>query len=90
MYEGRGWDKVGAHTKDFNSKSICFAFIGNFSKVIPPPNQLEVAQKMIAYGIKTRQLKPDYKLHGQRQFGKTESPGDSLYAEIQQWQNWSL
>lgn len=31
VYEGAGWNKVGAHTLGYNRKSIGIAFIGDFS-----------------------------------------------------------
>lgn len=30
IYEGRGWDKHGAHSTPYNSKSIGICMIGNF------------------------------------------------------------
>lgn len=30
VYEGRGWDKIGAHAPSYNSKSIGICMIGNF------------------------------------------------------------
>lgn len=34
VYEGRGWDKQGAHSKPFNSKSIGICIIGNYTSNI--------------------------------------------------------
>lgn len=31
IYEGRGWHKIGSHTRGYNSKSIAIAFLGNFT-----------------------------------------------------------
>jgi len=31
VYEGRGWDKQGAHSKLFNSKSIGICIIGDYT-----------------------------------------------------------
>ena len=30
VYEGRGWDRVGAHTLNYNSRSIGISILGNF------------------------------------------------------------
>ncbi|MES1923634.1 hypothetical protein MHBO_005248, partial [Bonamia ostreae] len=35
IYEGRGWNRVGAHTLDFNKVSLAASFIGNFTKQLP-------------------------------------------------------
>ena len=31
IYEGRGWDRVGAHTSDYNDVGLAWAFIGTHS-----------------------------------------------------------
>lgn len=88
-YEGRGWNKQGAHTKGFNDGSICIAFIGTFTKLMPPQRQLNAAQQIISQGIKLKKLTPDYRLYGQRQLAPTESPGTSLYEIIAKWSHWA-
>lgn len=88
-YEGRGWDKEGAHTKGFNKRSICIAFIGTFNKVIPPQRQLIAAQMLIDQGVKMGKLEPDYQLYGHRQLIPSESPGAALYDIIKKWPHWT-
>ncbi|GAB0098253.1 Peptidoglycan recognition protein [Sergentomyia squamirostris] len=88
-YEGRGWDKVGAHTLGFNQDSICIAFIGTFTKVTPPDRQLLAAQKLIERGIEIGKLSKDYRLYGHRQLIPTESPGVTLYNIIKTWPHWT-
>lgn len=41
VYVGRGWKYQGAHTRGYNAKSICIAFIGTFNKIMPPKNASE-------------------------------------------------
>lgn len=31
VYEGRGWDNVGAHAKDFNSQSMGVCILGTYT-----------------------------------------------------------
>lgn len=88
-YEGRGWNKQGAHTKGFNTKSICIAFIGTFNKIIPPNRQLRAAQQIIEMGLKLKKLDPNFRLYGHRQLMASESPGTALYEIITKWPNWS-
>lgn len=52
VYEGRGWEKVGAHTKEHNNGTLGIAFIGNF--INHPPNKVfEVTfQRLINLGVR--------------------------------------
>lgn len=74
-YVGRGWDIQSTLTKGYNANSIFIAFIGTFSKVVPPKHQLYAAQKLIEVGGEQEKLTPNYALYGQRQLVPTESPG---------------
>jgi hypothetical protein len=42
VYEGRGWDKVGAHTLGWNKVSVSFAFMRNFEEKEAAPLAIEV------------------------------------------------
>ncbi|XP_055912501.1 peptidoglycan-recognition protein SD-like [Eupeodes corollae] len=89
VYEGRGWSKVGAHTRGHNADSIGISFIGTFSYEEPTENALNIAKSLIAEGVRLGKLSSGYKLFGHRQFSSTDSPGDSLYAIIKKWPHWS-
>lgn len=86
VYEGRAWDKVGAHTKGFNAKSIGVAFIGDFNKEKPSENSLK---SLLEEGVKNGKLANDYKLLGQLQLSGGNSPGEALYNDIKTWDHWS-
>lgn len=89
VYEGRGWDVQGAHTKGYNTDSIGISFIGTFVKIRPSDAQLYACQKLLEEGVRLKKLAPDYKLYGHRQLSATESPGDVLYRIIQTWPHWT-
>lgn len=89
VYEGRGWNRQGKHTLRYNERSICIAFIGNFTDVKPPEWQLIAAQKLIAECIKLKKLAADYRLFGHLQLQDTDSPGRELYKIIAKWPHWS-
>ncbi|KAJ8687423.1 hypothetical protein QAD02_023217 [Eretmocerus hayati] len=89
VYEGRGWDIEGAHTFNYNRKSIGISFIGTFNTAEPTNAQLYAAQKLIELGLKIGKIDKDYKLLGHRQCIKTESPGEVLYNIIKTWKHWS-
>lgn len=88
-YVGRSWDYIGAHSFNYNIKSIGISFIGTFNTVKPPKVQIHAAQKIIELGVKAGKIAPNYILLGHRQISKTLSPGDALYSEIQTWPHWS-
>ncbi|XP_012257306.2 peptidoglycan-recognition protein LC-like [Athalia rosae] len=88
-YVGRSWDFVGAHTYDYNARSIGVSFIGTFNTVVPPKHQLHAVRQLIELGVKGGKISPDYKLLGHRQVSKTLSPGDALYNVIKTWPHWS-
>ncbi|XP_066995625.2 peptidoglycan-recognition protein 2 [Anabrus simplex] len=88
VYEGRGWHKVGAHTKGFNKKGLGIVLIGNFNDALPPRAQLEAVKKLMECGVELGELSEDFKLLGHRQLVATQSPGVALYLEIQTWPQW--
>ena len=51
MYEGRGWDTVGAHARGHNSESIGIAFIGDFRNRKPNSDALDAAKQLISCGV---------------------------------------
>ncbi|KAH8384474.1 hypothetical protein KR200_010005, partial [Drosophila serrata] len=89
VYEGRGWDYLGAHTKGYNHYSIGISFIGTFTKEKPEGLQLKACQLLMEEGVRLKKLDPDYKLFGHRQLSDTKSPGKMLYKIIQKWPHWS-
>lgn len=89
VYEGRGWDLVGAHTYPRNTGYVGIAFVGDFRIDQPSKPQLNAAKLLLAEGVKLGKLDPDYKLYGQMQLVLSESPGKNLYEIIQKWSHWS-
>ncbi|XP_039149411.1 peptidoglycan-recognition protein LC isoform X7 [Drosophila simulans] len=88
IYEGRGWNYMGAHTRDNNNNSIGISFLGTFRRQEPTQKSLEACQLLIAQGVRLKKLKPDYQLLGHRQNTGTLMPGEELYRIIQTWNNW--
>ncbi|XP_037718249.1 peptidoglycan-recognition protein LC isoform X6 [Drosophila subpulchrella] len=89
VYEGRGWNYVGAHTRDNNDSSIGISFIGSFRRNEPTPKSLEACQLLLEQGVRLKKLKPDYQLLGHRQITGTLRPAEELYRIIQTWPHWS-
>ncbi|KAB0797681.1 hypothetical protein PPYR_08674 [Photinus pyralis] len=89
VYEGRGWGKSGAHTRNYNNKSIGICVIGNYQSTSPNDSALAALKTLIQEGVAKGHIKRDYKLLGHGQVGATECPGGALYNEIKTWKQWS-
>lgn len=87
-YVGRGWTKEGAHTYGYNYKSIGIAFIGTFTNVKPPAQQIAACKYLIEKGVELGYIAKDYKLLAARQLQATESPGQLLFEEMHSWSHW--
>ncbi|XP_046734927.1 uncharacterized protein LOC124404636 [Diprion similis] len=89
VYIGRNWDYIGAHSYDYNNRSIGISFIGTYNTVTPSKHQLHALQQLIDLGVTTGRIASNYKLLGHRQVSRTLSPGDALYNIIKTWPHWS-
>jgi len=85
VYDARGWDKIGAHTKGVNNVSVAFTLMGNFMKVEPKNNMIESLKNLVQCGIDKGFVANDYQLHGHRDQSCTACPGDKLYDIIKLW-----
>ncbi|XP_017478582.1 PREDICTED: peptidoglycan-recognition protein LC isoform X2 [Rhagoletis zephyria] len=91
VYEGRGWDVVGAHLRGFNSDSISFAYIGTFKKQKPSEKQMDVTKLLLEEGVQLGKLSPDYKIYGAYMLDptSTDARADELYNSFKGWPHWS-
>ncbi|KAL3831962.1 hypothetical protein ACJMK2_023782 [Sinanodonta woodiana] len=88
-YEGRGWDRIGSHTKGYNDRSLGFAFIGNYFRHLPPATGLSAVKNLIKCGIENGKITGDYCMYGHRDVGNTTCPGEALYREIRTWPHYN-
>lgn len=88
VYEGRGWNAVGAHATNWNSKSIGISFLGNYNNDKMTSAQITAAKGLIADAVSRGQIISGYTLYGHRQVGSTECPGTNVWNEIRTWSNW--
>jgi peptidoglycan recognition protein len=91
IYEGRGWNRAGAHAPGFNARSIGFCFMGDFTSVLPPAAALSTAQAFVICARDWGRLTTTYRLLGHRQDpqSSTACPGNALFSNIQGWPRWS-
>ncbi|XP_052091264.1 uncharacterized protein LOC127728087 isoform X2 [Mytilus californianus] len=88
VYEGRGWNKVGAHTLGWNKNSVAFAFLGNYNDRRPNPLALKALRDAMSSGIKNGHISPYYTLYGHKDKRPTDSPGNYLYAELRNFKHY--
>jgi N-acetylmuramoyl-L-alanine amidase len=89
VYEGRGWNVVGAHTQYYNSVAFGFSVMGNFMLILPNEAALTALQTVISCGVQQGYIRGDYEMFGHRDAKCTDCPGDLLYAEIETWAHFS-
>lgn len=88
IYEGRGWDIEGSHTRMNNKDSIGISFLGDFRKADATEKALEACRLLMDQGVRLKKLKPNYDLLGHRQLTGTLMPAENLYVELQTWPHW--
>lgn len=85
VYEGRGWDRVGAHTYGWNRIAVAFSIMGNYMTRIPNQKAIEALKAIISVGISKGKIEKDYRLYGHKDVGNTKCPGIKLYELISKW-----
>nr|CAD7406553.1 unnamed protein product [Timema poppensis] len=88
VYEGRGWDIVGAHSPSFNNISIGICLIGDYTSELPSTTMLNLTMELLRCATSRGSVQTDYKLLGHRQVRDTQCPGDVLFEEIKKWEHW--
>lgn len=89
VFEGRGWDKEGAHTPSHNANSLGVALIGSFNVNKPTDEQVRALRYLIEWGISSGKVDKEYKLFAHRQLHATDSPGTTVYEIIESWPHFS-
>uniref|UniRef100_A0A673IQ55 Peptidoglycan recognition protein 6 n=1 Tax=Sinocyclocheilus rhinocerous TaxID=307959 RepID=A0A673IQ55_9TELE len=91
LYEGRGWNWVGAHAYGYNSISYGVCFIGDYTSTLPVKSAMDMVRyDFTSCAINAGRLSSYYNLYGHRQADATECPGNTLYHEIQKWEHWEV
>ncbi|KAH9518928.1 Peptidoglycan-recognition protein SC2 [Bulinus truncatus] len=85
VFEGRGWNVVGAHTQGYNSVGYGFCFIGTFTSHVPTAAAQQAVKDLIACGVSEGKIQSNYVLRGHRDMGSTECPGTAFYNLIKTW-----
>lgn len=93
VYEGRGWDLEGTHTKDWNKNTTGLAIIGNFTAEaeLPTQEQTDMLVKLIQWGVEDGKIVKDgYRLAGACQLSVSDvsSPGKGFMPILESLQGW--
>eukprot|EP00094_Tigriopus_californicus_P004622 TCALIF_04450-PA protein Name:"Similar to PGRP-SC2 Peptidoglycan-recognition protein SC2 (Drosophila melanogaster)" AED:0.37 eAED:0.37 QI:5/1/0.88/1/1/1/9/247/304 len=89
VYEGRGWNKVGAQTYGFNSVGYGIDFIGTFTSTNPTQAAQDAFKQLAECAAAGGYVIGDYELKGHRQTGSTECPGNTFYETIKSYPHWT-
>ncbi|XP_006825027.1 peptidoglycan-recognition protein SC2-like [Saccoglossus kowalevskii] len=90
VYEGRGWDTVGAHATWYNNYSIGICVMGDFTDTLPSDAAMKTVQSLIKYCVENNKVIDDYILYGHRQVRRegTTCPGDTFFDRVKTWPHW--
>jgi peptidoglycan recognition protein len=78
-WEGRGFGRAGAHTVNWNSRSLGIAALIDSNLSVPSEALWAALREIIQQGIKGGFITPDYRLWGHRDHSSTSCPGPRLY-----------
>lgn len=79
VYEGCGWNHIGAHTKDHNSSAYGFFFPLDGAKDAPTPEALAAFEWIRAEGVRLGALHAHHVVKGHQDFNKPSCPGELVY-----------
>ncbi|KAE8584873.1 hypothetical protein XENTR_v10021142 [Xenopus tropicalis] len=85
VYEGRGWNSVGAHAPNYNSNSIGISVMGTYTNINPNTAAQNAVKNLISCGVTKGYIKSTYILKGHRNVGSTECPGNTFYNTVKTW-----
>ncbi|CAF1961711.1 unnamed protein product [Rotaria magnacalcarata] len=88
VYEGRGWDRQGAHSTGWNKDSFGICIIGNFNTASPNAKTLKAVRSWIECGVERGHVKENYYIitHQQSQSpGLTKGPGNGALDIVRKW-----
>ncbi|CAM4338436.1 unnamed protein product [Leuciscus chuanchicus] len=89
LYEGRGWNWVGAHTYGYNSRGYGVSFIGDYTSTLPSRSAINMVRyDFTSCAVNGGRLSSSYSLYGHRQATSTDCPGNAFYREIQTWERY--
>lgn len=89
IYEGRGWNHHGRHTRGHNDIGYGVSIIGNYTATLPSRHAMNLLRHRLARcAVDGGRLAANFTIHGHRQaVNYTTCPGDALFSEIRSWEH---
>lgn len=89
VYEGRGWNLLGTHTRGRNSIGYGVSIIGNYTATLPSRHAMDLLRhRLVRCAVSRGALISNFTLHGHRQVvNYTACPGDAFFSEIRSWEH---
>ncbi|XP_070683879.1 N-acetylmuramoyl-L-alanine amidase-like [Pempheris klunzingeri] len=89
VYEGRGWNQLGTHTRGHNDIGYGVSIIGNYTATLPSRHAMDLLRhRLVQCAVDGGRLAANFTIHGHRQVvNYTTCPGDALFSEIRTWEH---
>jgi hypothetical protein len=85
IYQGNELETISKHTGNINSKGVGICFLGNFTKKVPPPEQLQAGAHLVAWLLQELDLDLEM-VRGHKEYMATACPGDQ-WLSGKKWKN---
>ncbi|XP_061534594.1 N-acetylmuramoyl-L-alanine amidase [Phycodurus eques] len=87
VYEGRGWNLLGTHTRGHNNLGYGVSVIGDYTSALPSRHATDLLRhRLTRCAVDGRRLVANYTVRGHRQMvNYTSCPGDAFFSEITRW-----
>ncbi|KAF3852298.1 hypothetical protein F7725_005653 [Dissostichus mawsoni] len=89
VYEGRGWNYLGTHTRGHNSIGYGVSIIGNYTAALPSHHAMDLLRhRLVQCAVDGGGLAANFTIQGHRQVvNYTSCPGDAFFSEIRSWEH---
>ncbi|XP_041838841.1 N-acetylmuramoyl-L-alanine amidase [Melanotaenia boesemani] len=89
IYEGRGWNHLGRHTRGHNDIGYGVSVIGNYTATLPSRYAMDLLRhRLVTCAVNGGGLAANFTIHGHRQVvNYTACPGDAFFSEIRSWEH---
>ncbi|XP_029992795.1 N-acetylmuramoyl-L-alanine amidase-like [Sphaeramia orbicularis] len=89
VYEGRGWNLLGTHTRGHNDVGYGVSIIGNYTSTLPSHYSMDLLRhRLVQCAVDGGRLVSNFTIHGHRQVvNYTSCPGDAFFSEIRSWEH---